>query len=378
MSDAPASAAEPPRLTVVQFVDADVLDRLGNWLRFVQLGLTDEFVRIVWAAPAGLNIDRWIGGAIALSYNVPHWPSRSRGVARLLDTLRQSLADSDGSIVVHAWSATLGWLAADVADALDAPAIITLSRADEVTPARSLLPRGVGVVATGASLMNNLQGKDTRSGSRLRLVRAAVPPGEFRTRFRGPDDPAVLLCRGPWSNAAVVFPLLSAVAHAVDSGRDLMLFFIEAGPAEPALRDLARRHGLQTRVTFADRVDVVVAMRGADVWCLPEPPLACGTATLEAMAHELVVLAPTGGIEDALIDGETAVIYPPGDLPRLRERLLRIVDRPDEARQLAQAARAHVVQHHSLSKSIAAIVACYREWALARRDIPFRTAPEAS
>lgn len=376
MSDAPTSAAEPPRLTVVQFVDADVLDRLGNWLRFLQLGLTDELVRTVWAAPTGVSIDPWIGGAVAVSYDVPRWPSRARGAARLVESLRQALAETEEAIIVHTWSASLGRLAVNVADALDAPATISLSRADEVAPARALLPRGVGVIAASAALLNHLQPADARTRLRLRSVRIGVPPGDSRARFRGADDPAVLLCRGPWSSAAPVLPLLGAVAHVVETGRDLMLFFIEAGPAESVLRELARRHGLQTRVTFADRVDAVVAMRGADVWCLPEPPLACGTAALEAMAHELVVLAPSGGIEDALIDGETAVMYPPGDQHRLRERLLRIVERPDEARQLAQTARAHVMQHHSLSKSVAGIVACYREWSLARRDIPFRAGPE--
>jgi glycosyltransferase involved in cell wall biosynthesis len=98
------------------------------------------------------------------------------------------------------------------------------------------------------------------------------------------------------------------------------------------LRRLARRHGVEDRVTFTGRVAreaVPALIRSADaVACVPwyEP---FGIVPLEAMACGVpVVASAVGGMIDTVVDGVTGAHVPPRDPDALATALRRLLDRP--------------------------------------------------
>ncbi|MCZ2262388.1 glycosyltransferase family 4 protein [Isoptericola sp. QY 916] len=150
--------------------------------------------------------------------------------------------------------------------------------------------------------------------------------------------------------------LLDALALLVAAGRDVHLDLVGSGPEEAALRDRAAVLGLlrdgAEHVTFhgplpQDGVRDVVAR--AAVFAAPCVLGADGnrdglpTVLLEAMALGTpVVSTPVTGIPEAVRDGETGRLVPPGDAPALAAALGALLDDPGEAARLADGARARI------------------------------------
>jgi glycosyltransferase involved in cell wall biosynthesis len=69
---------------------------------------------------------------------------------------------------------------------------------------------------------------------------------------------------------------------------------------------------------------------------MPEP---LGVVALEAMSRgKAVVASATGGIPDMVVDGETGLLFPPGDVQALRAAMQRLIDEPDLRARLGAAA----------------------------------------
>ncbi|MFB7800233.1 glycosyltransferase family 4 protein [Isoptericola sp. NPDC056134] len=150
--------------------------------------------------------------------------------------------------------------------------------------------------------------------------------------------------------------LLDALALLVAAGRDVHLDLVGSGPEEAELRDRAAVLGLlrdgAEHVTFhgplpQDGVRDVVAR--AAVFAAPCVLGADGnrdglpTVLLEAMALGTpVVSTPVTGIPEAVRDGETGRLVPPGDAPALAAALGALLDDPGEAARLADGARARI------------------------------------
>jgi glycogen(starch) synthase len=65
-----------------------------------------------------------------------------------------------------------------------------------------------------------------------------------------------------------------------------------------------------------------------------------GVVCAEAMAHgRAVVASDVGGLRDLVVDGETGILVPPGDVPALREALERLLADPGLRRRLGAAGR---------------------------------------
>jgi glycosyltransferase involved in cell wall biosynthesis len=91
---------------------------------------------------------------------------------------------------------------------------------------------------------------------------------------------------------------------------------------------------------------------------LPNDFQAGVTAVLEAMAMEkAVVVSATEGIRDVVVDGETAVLVPPGDVLAMRDAIVRLMEDPHERRRLGRNARQAVEERFSLEEYVEALAA---------------------
>ena len=82
----------------------------------------------------------------------------------------------------------------------------------------------------------------------------------------------------------------------------------------------------------------------------------------EAMAYgRPVVATAVGGLPDAIRDGETGLLVPPGDPTALREAIQRLLADADLRERLGTAARAHAEANLSWSAATAAVVSLYEQ-----------------
>jgi glycosyltransferase involved in cell wall biosynthesis len=105
-------------------------------------------------------------------------------------------------------------------------------------------------------------------------------------------------------------------------------------------------------------------------------------AVLEAMAAgKPVVATDTGGCREAVVDGVTGFLIPPGDAEALAERVRRLLDDEAVATQLGGAGRQRAESHFSLDAMIQEFASLYDGLAHqklpARADVPAPAAASA-
>jgi D-inositol-3-phosphate glycosyltransferase len=101
-----------------------------------------------------------------------------------------------------------------------------------------------------------------------------------------------------------------------------------AGAARPALARLARDLGVADRISFAGEVSadrLPALLRSADLLVSGDWEEPSGAVALAAMACGTpVAAAATGAVSDAVIDGTTGILVPPGR-PSLLARRIRLL-----------------------------------------------------
>ena len=127
---------------------------------------------------------------------------------------------------------------------------------------------------------------------------------------------------------------------------DWSLDVVGDGPLRPDLE--ARAAGLPVRfLGQATKDDLARAYAGCDLVVAPSVPAASGdqdglpVALLEAMSAGCPVVASRiAGIDEAVVDGETGLLVPPGDAPALAAALIRLLGDPELRDRLGAAASA--------------------------------------
>lgn len=99
----------------------------------------------------------------------------------------------------------------------------------------------------------------------------------------------------------------------------------------------------------------------ADVFCQPGTAELQSLVTLEAMsASSPVLLADARALPHLVQEGVNGWLFPPGDDERLAERLLQVLELPQEQRAAMGAASRRLVEQHSFAATISAYERIYR------------------
>jgi D-inositol-3-phosphate glycosyltransferase len=279
----------------------------------------------------------------------------------------RSIWHSEPPDIAHALSWTSGLAALAAARDLAVPVVQEFSslgvterrnrtKADGASAARIRLEPAIGrsaaaVVATYSGEVPDL----ARLGVHRSSIR--VVPWGIDTSMFTPEGPAArrngrprLLTVADLGERAALETLLRALTRV--PGAELV---IAGGPPARELRkDSAYLHlarfagtlGVTDRVVFAGQVEhdmMPALLRSADLvisTCQYEPS---GTTSLQAMACGTPVIAPAlGGHMDAVVDGTTGILIPPGQPALLAQRIRQLLAHPMliEAYGMAAADRA--------------------------------------
>jgi len=112
---------------------------------------------------------------------------------------------------------------------------------------------------------------------------------------------------------------------------------------------------LSEHVTFTGRVpDAPRRLREAALLlhCRADEPF--GMVLIEAMAAGLPVVAPAaGGPLEIVVDGETGVLYPPGDVDAAADAVVRVLFDPGLAKRMGAAGAKRAADHFSQERQVA-------------------------
>jgi glycosyltransferase involved in cell wall biosynthesis len=132
--------------------------------------------------------------------------------------------------------------------------------------------------------------------------------------------------------------LLEAVAPLPD----VHVVLVGDGSRRVDLAQQAARLGIADRVEFVGWVDDARPYVAAlDAFVLPSRDESFPLTIVEAMlAGTPVVATDVGSVSEAVIDGETGLLVPPGDAPALSKAIARVLGEPGLGERLAARARA--------------------------------------
>jgi asparagine synthase (glutamine-hydrolysing) len=126
------------------------------------------------------------------------------------------------------------------------------------------------------------------------------------------------------------------------------ILVVGTGPLQSKVEERIAEHGLQDNVTLLGRrSDVNVLMSVASVFLLTSVLEGMPNVVLEAQLMEVPIVATrTGGTLDTVIEGDTAVLRPIGDIEGLAAACCELLRDPARLRRMGQAGRWHVISSY--------------------------------
>jgi glycosyltransferase involved in cell wall biosynthesis len=255
-----------------------------------------------------LRRDRW------------RWALVPAFLASFVRAARRAAADAD---LVHAHWLPSAW----VARATGRPYLVQLWGSDvELGWGRSALRSARGVICASTALADDARKMGARA---VEVIPSGVdlPPGVGEEA-----EPPEVLYAGRLSPEKGVLEL-------VDASEGMNLVVAGDGP----LRDRVP----QAKGFVPPNELARLYARAAIVVC-PSHREGFGVACLEAMAHgRPVVASAVGGLLDLVVDGETGIQVPPGDVGALRAALERLLGDRELRRRLGEAGRRRAAERFS-------------------------------
>jgi glycosyltransferase involved in cell wall biosynthesis len=193
----------------------------------------------------------------------------------------------------------------------------------------------------------------------------AVDSREVRAEFGFDAEAPVILFAGRLAEQKRVDDLLKAIDLLQHVQPNLRTMVVGEGPLRDRLEEIASAYELNDRVRFlGHREDVPRLMAAADVVVLPSAYEGLPNVVLEAMRYRKPVVATAApGTTEVVVDNETGLLVPVGDVMLLARAIRDLVRDPMRARRLGEAGRARVEASFRADTMIAQFANLYEDLA---------------
>jgi glycosyltransferase involved in cell wall biosynthesis len=199
---------------------------------------------------------------------------------------------------------------------------------------------------------------------------------QVRAELDIPSDATVFLFAGRLNRDKGVLDLADAFSTLARARDDVFLLLV--GPDEGSLAaEIAARTGGSSHVRFAGWTEALERyMAASDVFCLPSHREGFGAVIIEAAAAGLPSIGShVYGITDAIEDGLTGVLVPPGDAAALAAAMRELAGHPDVRIALGTAARARALRDFSADALSEAFLDFYRRALPVTKERPGQEPP---
>jgi len=219
--------------------------------------------------------------------------------------------------------------------------------------------------------------------NRIRVIYGGVAPAQFPAtttpdeqlnRKLAKDSQPILLTVSRLVRRKGHSQVIAALPQIISEIGPVRYIIVGAGPEEQRLHRLAREYGAEDCVEFLGEVDdreLSALYQTADVLVMPSRDLygrpieGLGLVYLEANLCGLPVVAgDTGGVSDAVVDGETGLLVTPEDPAAIASAIIRLLSDPDLAAQLGVAGRARVLKDFTWEQVAGRCQRALTDWGL--------------
>ena len=224
------------------------------------------------------------------------------------------------------------------------------------------LTRCKAVVVPAKTIADHFASTHPKLADRVRQINIGTFVESATACFSHPERlPGIVIAHSLDTQAALdnIFGALHRLA--IDNYQ-FIVALIGAGPTERHLRKKLSSLGLSRIVTIVGRLPGIdSALSSTDIFIVPRPSFSFNSLLLSAMGAGCAVAACTGGVDDLIIDGKTALVFNPDEQLSIYNCLRRFFDAPELARQIAANAQQHLRQNHHVSDMVGSTLRLYRQ-----------------
>jgi L-malate glycosyltransferase len=189
-----------------------------------------------------------------------------------------------------------------------------------------------------------------------------TPAADLGAEFWFPKGAPVLVNVGALVNHKGQKFLVEAMAAVRRQVADAQLVIFGEGELRRSLEQQIRDLGLEKHVILAGfRDDVLALTRSADLFVMSSITEGLGSTVLDAMAMGLAVVGTrAGGIPEAVEDGVTGVLVPPGNAAALADAIVGVLRDPARRTRMGAAGQARVRDQFGVDRLVEGTLAAYR------------------
>jgi len=193
------------------------------------------------------------------------------------------------------------------------------------------------------------------------------PKKIFRKKHRIPEDSILISMlagiTGQKGHDTAIEALDSVLRE--QNGIDCRLVLMGKDYTGGSILRMVEQKGLSEKVYmlgFCDDDEMHDVFNSTDIFILPSLREGLPTVILEAMSYSIPVIASkVGGIPELIQDGKTGYLIPPGDLIKLKDRLILLINDPQKRKQMGNQGRKLVESQFSLDDMVCSIENKYLE-----------------
>ncbi len=330
------------------------------FLERLLIGLADESIPVALICPPGFNPGTvFTGVAEVINHPVFDLPLMGHINTRLL-TERLSKFEPT---IIHCLCESKALLTKQLAGRLDLPYVLMVNSLQKRWSHLSISSKNCAkIIVPAKSIAANMASVHPRFAEMIEQINIGTFTGEDSGCFSDPSRLATMVIADPLDKADDFENLFSVIRRLMINGYEFMTVIAGGGRAEKQLWKLLSALGLLQIVSIVPRrMPWRSVLAAGDIFIQPKPNYVFDPVLLEAMSIGAAVAGCTGGVDDLIIEDQTAVVFDPNDEISIMRSLQRLLDRREFARQIARTAQQYLKENHSVSKMIAATLKVYYE-----------------
>lgn len=243
-------------------------------------------------------------------------------------------------------------------------ALNTICLTDSLSQSAFLLEHNISRTGQPLPVLSkgSLSGVDV---SRFNLVNLKQPGNQLRNKLGIGKEHFVFAFIARKTREKGAIDMLKAFSYVLSTYKNAKLLFV--GPDEDG--EIERLHNTNPEL-FVNVIDVglvsdhEVYLAITDVLCLPSYREGFGSIVIDAAAMGVPTIGSCiPGLTDSVVDMQTGMLFPAGDLRELVKMLLAIIENPKIHRSMGEAAKTRVDEFFSADRLYAALLEFYLDLA---------------
>ena len=338
-------------------------------LKHLLVGFADESIPSALVCTPGCDLGSIVLGAVEIIrhpvFNLPLMGYLNRKelveqLSRFKPTVLHCLCESKAGLTKH------------LARQLDLPYVLTVNSLQnrwkhfvyqrQIHPLSISLSNCSKIIVPTESIAANIAEVYPKFAERIEQINIGTFVGESSVCFYEPSRLPSIVIAHPPGNVDNYENLFGALRHLSIDGYEFMSVFICSGQAERQIRRLLAALGLLQTVTIVPRLRPWRSVVGAgDIFIQPSATTAFNPLLLEAMSVGAAVAACKDGVDDLIIEDQTAITFDPDDELSIYRNLQRLFDRREFARKIARGAQEYLRENHTVINMISSTLRTYRK-----------------